>query len=132
VAIKLVDIEVFEFTEAAGDGVKGAEAPDALEAPEAPEATEATEAKEAMGVGGEIEFDEGEADLALETPPAPPLIKVGILLFGKLGAVEMGFVGLETDGGEVDEDVLEVIGVPETVFGGFVTGFEEVLLTGGP
>ena len=48
--------------------------------------------------------------------------------FGKLGAVEMGFVGLETDGGDID---VEVIGVPETVFGGFVTGFEEVLLTGG-
>jgi hypothetical protein len=48
--------------------------------------------------------------------------------FGKLGAVEMGFVGLVTDGGDVD---VEVIGVPETVFGGFVTGFEEVLLTGG-
>jgi hypothetical protein len=127
VAIKLVDNEVVELAGAAGDGAEGAETPGIPEGPETPEATEVPEVPEAMGVGGEIEVEDGEADVALEIPPVPPLVKV-VLFFGKLDAVEMGFVGLVTDGGDVD---VEVIGVPETAFGGFVTGFEEVLLTGG-
>ena len=85
-AIKLVDIEVVELAGTAGDGAEGAETPGIPEAtgiPEAPEATEVPEAPEtpeAMGVGGEIEAEEGEADVALDTPPVPPLVKVVLFL----------------------------------------------------
>ena len=80
VAIKLVDNEVVELAGAAGDGAKGAETPGTPEGPETPEATEVPEVPEAMGVGGEIEVEEGEADVALEIPPVPPLVKVVLFL----------------------------------------------------
>ena len=46
--------------------------------------------------------------------------------FGKLGAVEIGFVGLEIDGGD---EVIGVPGAPTTFEVGFVGIFEEVLVT---
>ena len=46
--------------------------------------------------------------------------------FGKVGAVEIGFVGLEIDGGD---EVIGVPGAPTTFEVGFVGIFEEVLVT---
>jgi len=49
-----------------------------------------------------------------------------VLVFGKLGAVEIGFAGLEIDGGD---EVIGVPGAPTTFEVGFVGIFEEVLVT---
>jgi hypothetical protein len=84
---------------------------------------EATEA--IIGVGGEIDDDDGDADVVLDIPPPALLILAEVVLFfGKLGAVDKGFDGLETDVGEEEEVIGVLVGA---VAVGFVAIFEELL-----